>query len=369
MNFLTADSIAASYDAIIIGAGFYGCVLAEHLSQQGLKVLICEQGVRAMERASAINQARIHTGFHYPRSFVTSLRSLHNRPRFLQEFGPAVVSDFQMLYAVAKRGTKVNAQRFHGMYQAMKAPIREATAAHRNLFDENLIEAVFCCDEDAFDYAILRELVFARLEKTDVSIAFSVEVSRMESASGALRVHLADGRTVEAARVFNVSYAQLNATLRRSGIALLPLKHELVEIALVEPPPQLTPIGVTVMDGAFFSTMPYPAAGAYSLTHVRYTPHFSWTDDPDGPSAYEVAASLPTKTRWRHMVSDSRRYMPILSDVKWKRSLFDVKTVLIKSEQDDSRPILLRHHDDMPGLWSVLGGKIDNVYDLLALVD
>ena len=46
------------------------------------------------------------------------------------------------------------------------------------------------------------------------------------------------------------------------------------------------------------------------------------------------------------------------------RSLFEVKTVLPQSEHDDSRPILFKPCAELSGLVSVMGGKIDNVYDL-----
>lgn len=368
MNIVPADAIGRDYDVVVVGAGFYGCVLAAHLSELGHKVLICERAGQAMSRASAVNQARVHTGFHYPRSFVTSLRSLHNRPRFIQDYQEALVSNFQMLYAIARRGTKVNAQRFYGMYKAMRAPIEETTPSQRAMFNSDFVEEVFACDEDAFDYTLIRQKVFTRLEKTDVTIAFNCVVDRVSSRDGELVVEFANKRISNAIRVFNVGYAQLNALLKTSGLELLPLKHELVEIALVKPPPALEPYGVTVMDGAYFSSMPYPARQAYSLTHVRYTPHYSWTDEGAPYSAYDMADRLHVKTRWKHMVNDSRRYMPVIGDVQWIDSLYDLKTVPIKNERDDGRPILLHHHYDMPGLWSVLGSKIDNIYDLLELV-
>jgi hypothetical protein len=39
--------------------------------------------------------------------------------------------------------------------------------------------------------------------------------------------------------------------------------------------------------------------------------------------------------------------------------------VLIKNEGDDGRPILFEKHAALAGCYSVLGGKIDNIYDVL----
>jgi hypothetical protein len=41
----------------------------------------------------------------------------------------------------------------------------------------------------------------------------------------------------------------------------------------------------------------------------------------------------------------------------------------VKNEGDDGRPILFEKHLEMPGCYSVLGGKIDNIYDVLEKLD
>ena len=149
-----------------------------------------------------------------------------------------------------------------------------------------------------------------------------------------------------------------------ADLAPLALKHELAEVALVEPPPELARLAVTVMDGPFFSSMPYPAEKLYSLAHVRYTPHFSWVDSSKDLSPYQINDRLPKVSRWRHMVQDAKRFLPCMQDVTYRHSLFDVKTVLVRNERDDGRPILLHRHSEGPRIYSVMGAKIDNIYDL-----
>ena len=358
------------YDTVIVGAGFYGCALAGHLARTGRRVLVCETGKRPMERASAVNQARVHTGFHYPRSYATALRSLHNHERFAQEYARAVRRDFRMIYAIARHGTKVDARRFARMYEAMGAPIERAPAGDRALFSEELIEDAFACVEHAFDYAALRDEVLERLRGLPIEFRFGTRVERIERApGGGLETVLGDDERVGSEHVFNITYSGLNALAHRSGLAPLPLKHELIEIALVDPPDALRSLAVTVMDGPFFSAMPFPARSLYSLTHVRFTPHVSWEDDERSPDAQRTADGLPRRTRWRHMAYDAGRYMPAMRDVRWRQSLFDIKTVPLRNERDDGRPILIHQSPELPGFTSVLGSKIDNVYDLFDALD
>jgi 8-oxo-dGTP pyrophosphatase MutT (NUDIX family) len=65
------------------------------------------------------------------------------------------------------------------------------------------------------------------------------------------------------------------------------------------------------------------------------------------------------------MKRDAARYLPELMRLERVDSLFEVKTVLAQNENDDGRPILFQRHDELPGLFSVMGGKIDNVYDVI----
>ncbi len=352
------------YDAVIIGGGFYGCCLALYLRTVTPRILVLEAGTGLLERASRVNQARIHTGFHYPRSFATALRSGVLQERFVRDFKHAVFSDFDMLYAIASRRSKISASRFVKMFEGIAAPFTRAPQHLRGLFDPALIEDVFVCREFAFDWTALRDDLIRRLDARQVPVHRNEAVHSARSKQGGVVLCLAGGKEITADYVFNVTYANINNFTLSAGMSPLPLKHELAEVVLIEPPPALAKLAVTVMDGPFFSSMPYPAEQLYSLTHVRFTPHFSWVDLSAELSPYRVADGLPKESSWRHMIQDAKRYMPSLEEAVYRRSLFDVKTVLVKNEWNDGRPILLHRHEEEPRIYSVMGAKIDNIYDL-----
>ena len=44
-------------------------------------------------------------------------------------------------------------------------------------------------------------------------------------------------------------------------------------------------------------------------------------------------------------------------------------SVLVRNEVDDGRPILFEQHSGLPGYFSILGGKIDNIYDAIQRMD
>ena len=356
------------YDYIVIGGGFYGCCLALYLRSISSRVLLVEVGEQLMDRASRVNQARVHTGFHYPRSAATAVKSMLLHRRFLADFPEAVVGDFQMLYAIARRRSKVTAKKFHRMFRDMGAPIEPAGPAHRALFNPDMVEDVFACYEVAFDHAILGRQVAQRLADAGVELRLSTELVGLADGRAGVIAALSDGTEVTAGYAFNITYAQINAVLAKAGLAQARLKHEIAELALIEPPRELERIGVTVMDGPFFSAMPYPSERLYSLTHVRYTPHESWADNPDLRDPYRHFAGLDPETRYAFMLRDAQRYLPSLAGAQYRRSIYEVKTILIKNEADDGRPILYHRKPETSRVISILGGKIDNIYDLFEAV-
>jgi hypothetical protein len=98
---------------------------------------------------------------------------------------------------------------------------------------------------------------------------------------------------------------------------------------------------------------------------VRYTPHSSWQDDVAYQSPDSRLRGGDIRSNYPYMVRDARRYLPCLAHSRYVDSLFEVKTVLVKNEIDDGRPILFRQHYGMKNLSIVMGGKIDNIYDIL----
>jgi glycine/D-amino acid oxidase-like deaminating enzyme len=362
-----ARTHANTWDAVIIGGGFYGCALGVFLCQRGHSVIIVEEGSDLMQRASYANQARIHNGYHYPRSFITAWRSRVNFPSFVLEFRECVDNSFEKVYAIARRGSKLSAYQFGQFCRNIGAPSRPAPVPLKRLFNSDLIEDVFVVREFAFNAAVLRELMRDKLAKLDAPVLFRTSAHHIEQTNGdQLIVTLSNGGELQADTVFNCTYAQINTVLERSGLPLLPMKHEITELALIEPPPELHELGITVMDGPFFSTMPFPAQSLHSLSHVRYTPHEAWADLINGyRNPYEYLASRLIKSSAPYMLRDAQRYLPALGRAQYVRSLYEVKTVLLQNEADDGRPILCREHYGLKNLYLVMGGKIDNIYDVL----
>ncbi|MCL9670155.1 FAD-dependent oxidoreductase [Citrobacter sp. MNAZ 1397] len=362
-------------DIIIVGGGFFGMYLAEQFSLLGHGVKLFEKESNYMSRASYNNQARVHNGYHYPRSILTALRSRISFPRFVEEFRDCVDSDFDKYYLISELLGKVSAGQFRMFCKRIGADCDVAPAKIQNMVNPQLIDACFTVKEFAFDAFKLRDMMLQRLESSTAEYRCGYSVDKVESSNDRITAYVrninsGEVETHHADHVFNCTYSHLNYLLDNSGIELIPLKHEMTEMCLVDVPDELKKTGFTIMCGPFFSVMPFPSVGLHSFSHVRYTPHYEWHDTP-GEKYRDSHVKFDEDQRnsaWQYMVKDASRYMPILNDCRYERSLWEVKTLLPRSETDDSRPILFRPNHGMNGFHCIMGGKIDNVYDAVEAI-
>jgi len=357
-------TIHENYDAIIIGGGFYGASIALYLSEnKGFKrILLVEQEDELLNRASKNNQARAHNGYHYPRSLLTAYSSRQNFPQFVKDWKSCIDSSFTKIYAIGSNGSKVNSSYFSRFANTIEADIIEADPTIKRLFNTRLVDKVFEVKEYAFNVNSLRYLINSALKSHSIEIQLSTEVNAINKTHKGLYECCLNDFMVTSNFIFNCSYSRLNQFFKLKRI----LKHEITEICLTTIASPLVGIGVTIMDGPFFSYMPFPSESMYSLSHVRYTPHFSWTEkNNEIQNPYEILNDYAKPTNFEYMKRDAQRFLPCLQEIELQKSFFEVKTVLVENEIDDGRPILIDIPFNDHTFFSILGGKLDNIYDIL----
>lgn len=358
--------LSSHRQVVIAGGGFFGCSIAMMLHRRGWHPIVVEEAGDLLTQASRVNQARVHGGYHYPRSLMTAYRSRQNYEKFREHYREAIVDQFTKVYAVGRFFSKVTANQFEIFMKRVGAPLKEAPKAIQDLFNSSLTERMWIANECAFDYTALRDTLRRDMEAAGIEVRLNTLVqSAAPLPTGAL-ARLSDGSEIPCHFLFNATYAGLNRLNSSSGLPLVSLKHELTEMALVDLPEELDGISVTMMCGPFFSFMPYPSRGLTSLSHVRYTPHAHWFEnDQTGPLIPARLIGLRDKeSHYEMMVADASRYIPSLRRAVHRDSLWTIKTLLPLSETDDGRPILFQRDQTLPAVIHVMGGKIDNIFDV-----
>jgi hypothetical protein len=372
------------FSAVVVGAGIYGCCVALHLKRNlGLQsVCVIDKEADILGRASLFNQARVHNGYHYPRSLITAQRSRSNFKNFVDEFSSSIVDNFTKIYCIARTRSAISAKRFEHFCDMIGAPYKKANSTFTSLFNPQLIEGVYEVDEVCFDAIKLRQQLHQRLAESEIELLLETHVKNVTFGNEiVVNLEHAHGgapsgypqptdnpdleQSLETEMLFNCTYAGLKHLSAQMAVTQR-LKYEIAELALIDCP-QLAGLAVTVMDGPFFSIIPYPPANLHSLSHVKYTPHLSWFDDESAnlSDPYAILDHYAKKSRAQLMLRDAGKFMPILNTARCVRSFFEIKVVLVSTENDDARPILFEHHKNLGNVFSVMGGKIDNIYDVM----
>jgi hypothetical protein len=91
---------------------------------------------------------------------------------------------------------------------------------------------------------------------------------------------------------------------------------------------------------------------------VRFTPH---SKHDNFHEAYDQVSGLDLVSRHEITLRDSARYIPIMSETRYLKSKFAVKTVLASRDSDDARPIITSESER---LLNIIGSKVDNIYDI-----
>lgn len=338
----------------VVGAGFFGLNAARFLAVNGNDVTVFEQREDAMLSASTLNQARVHAGYHYPRSLSTAARSRKNYIRFSAEFGDAIDRSFESIYAIAV-DSKVSSLKFERFMNLIEAPYEKKEV--QGFLNPDLIQSAYAVDESAFDANQLRIMMKEKLNGLSVQMNYSTQVSKVYSSSATDRVSLIDEANNEYLFDGVVGATYGVDTIEGFNEYKVNLIYEVCEILEVKCPSDFENKGLTIMDGPYWSLTPWPARDNYVLTNVRHTPHARFLDADQAVSYL----NRPHFSRAEIMSREVAKYAPFIKELEVERNHFVVKTILAKREYDDARPIVIKRSNRT---MSLLGSKIDNVYDM-----
>ena len=367
----------AVYDKIILGAGLYGLDAALSCGRKGQSILVLECDPTPLSRATYINQARVHHGYHYPRSISTAMKSAGYFERFNKDFDFCINNQYNKIYATSSSYSWSNAQQFKNFCHAAAIPCQELCPD--NYFKPGMCDGAFLTNEYSYDVGLLRDYYVENLAALkNVEIRYGAKVCAIEKHQDHYLVRTEAGEEEKTGFLFNATYAGTNQILDMVGFEKFGIKYELCEIILVEPNETLRPYGLTVMDGPFFSIMPFGKTGHHSLTSVTFTPHTTSYDDVptfecqqrcgDHCSTFRLgncdSCSARPETAFPYMANLARKYIRDEYGFTYLSSLFSMKPILMSSEIDDSRPTVIREYSRNPTFIGVLSGKVNTVYDL-----
>lgn len=305
----------------ILGSGWYGCHAARVLQANGIYVHILDKdGI--FTGSSAYNQNRLHLGYHYPRSPVTIRECQVGHARFLAEYGECVrpvpkntylLHDDSSLSVDAYR-VAVDSIGRHREYSVtdLEIPVRSVAST------------VFNVDECYIDAKAVRH----RMERELTPVFERQDSPQIEMEESGVRVN---------GLLYDYVLNCTNNQYRPIPVPHVPTYETVCSFLYHVPFPE--PMGLTVMDGPFFSIFPYDLeSNLYTLTHVHHSVVYRGTSlSKETPSpetieearrqaeaaALSVFPSLSELWSYRgHFLSLKSKYDYVTDDrsLRWMRS-------------------------------------------------
>ncbi len=308
----------------VVGAGLFGCTAALELSASGYQVDLLEKHHEIIQEASAINQYRVHRGYHYPRSDSTVSECLNAIPLFMKSYGMAIMHHEvkESFYAIASKGSKVSASQYldflkrHGLeYEIVE-----------NLPNTDLTVRV---REDLFDPEKIKNIIADRIFGSGVAVHCGVEVTDQ-------MLDQYDGAVI-------ATYSRQNTFAQKAAT----YQFELVEKPIFQLPEQYRGRSVVILDGPFLCIDPYSDTPYHVMGNVVHAIHHANTGEtPVIPSGYEDVLNKgviknPPMSKVNKFLEAAKEFFPGIEESDHIGSMFTIRTVLPYRDSDDARPTIV----------------------------
>ena len=347
-------------DVAVIGAGIFGCMSALRLSAAGHDVTLYERRAAILDGTSKANQNRLHLGYHYPRSHRTMRQCFRGFDRFVDTFGACLRGHFPNVYFLADGGSSTTEADYRAACRAAGLPWRPVDVA---AFRPE-VRGVSCgidTDECVYDVDELRRIITTRLAESAVHVVADAHVTGLgRLAGGGYEVQLLGGMAHDAHIVVNCAYANQNALTHSLGLTTSSRRYEYTAIAVIGL--DWEPVGITVMDGPFFTVLPLGKTGKFLLYHVVQSVVASaeghmldaaWLDEASSPFARQDGEAW-----FAGLIGACVGFVPALRAATMSGVLTGPRMLLDRSDATDARPSFVTQHE--PGYLTVFAGKIDH---------
>lgn len=197
------------YDRIIIGAGLYGLYSALYCSRKGENVLVLECDKTPFRRATYINQARVHQGYHYPRSISTAMKSAGYFERFNRDYAFCINREFNKIYGTSSQYSWSSGEQFKNFCSAANIPCEELHP--ERFFKDYMCDGAFLTREYTYDAIMLRDYFQENLRNlSNVEIQYGITIERIEKLQDVYGIYMNDGKEYRTGFVLNATYAGTN---------------------------------------------------------------------------------------------------------------------------------------------------------------
>jgi len=373
------------YDYLVIGGGIFGLYTALYLSKQNKRICVLEKEDQFMKKASIVNQARLHAGYHYPRSVATALLSNEYKERFISDHKNFINSKFNKFYAIDRYGSLTNSSQFEKFCKYINIKCEKVDSVKH--IKNNRIEQLYLTEEYSFDPIMIAEYYKEMIsQKSNIYVKMSNTIIEAEKLNDSWSITIFNSEEnnydkIVANSAINATYYNINTQNILFGMPKIKLMHELTEMVFTHAP-MIKNIGITVLDGQYCSIMPYGLSDLHSLYSVNYSVHdVDYHDEPHFHCQTINNNCLPTYTSICNsciakpisnnykMLRQLSNYLEDEVDLEYQFSMYTIRSKLQYSYIDDGRPTVATKMNSFPEYYCLFAGKINSIYEIESKIE
>ena len=307
------------------------------------------------------NTNRLHLGYHYPRDLNTALQCKKGFKIFSEEYSDCILSDIENLYCISKKGSKVNSSQYKDFCKSASLPFNEfpKSALPEKIYN---IECVINTKESIYDSGMLKDSITSQLKLNNIEILNNSEVTKIEELEKGFKISVKNEKFL-AKSVINATYSNYNSFHNDLGLPKKKYQYELTIIPVIKWRKNKKPIGITLLDGNFFSVLPYGKRQKYSLYHVEHSVYKRFIGERP-PKEWLNTSNLikeeDAKNIFKKMCNKASEWLPSIKDAEYESFLSTIRIVLSDAEDTDARPSLIEKMPLKNCFFSLFSGKIDH---------
>lgn len=320
----------AKRKALVIGGGIFGVCAAVELAKSGVETHLIEQNNELMQGATSVNQNRFHLGYHYPRSAATAKQCLEGACSFKEYFGSALIDLKENYYAIGKSGSKVSFEQYKKFCKGLGLPYQEKYPSEQ-ILNSSEVTGCIAVNEQIINLPKMKQIAEILLKQAGVKVLLNKKFEESDKK--------------EFQFIVNATYSNLDIVNDILKLPVRKFRYDVCNVAVLKLPKQLSSIGVTVMDGEFYSILPYGNTPYHLLWSVK------------GSAIRSVSTYPPQNSSTK--IADFRdgTYVPLLKQAKLVEVLRVVKVLRPDVELSDERVSDLIDYGN--GNFAILSAKLN----------
>ena len=334
---------------LIVGGGIFGVTISIRLAKLGYIVTLHEELDELMKCASGINQYRLHSGYHYPRSKVTAMECLKSVELFKSNYHACLINDtIEHYYSISEEDSLISGDEYIKFLNDLNLPYKKVKTFKNS-------QLTVLADEYLFNPNQFKRILSDDLELYNVNCVFNHKTNKNEF-SGFDYIIIS-------------TYSKINELVDNKR----EYQFEVCEKPVVKLPDEYKNKSIVIMDGPFMCLDPYGDTDYHVLGNVVHAIHE--TNIGYKPLVSKKLSKYlnngivenPNITNIDKFIQSGKKYFDGFEDLKHIGSMYTIRTVLSNREHDDARPTIVNRESD--NIFSVFSGKIVTCVDAVNKIE